>query len=322
MTATAPAAAGPWVPPEGRALADRLRGVGRPRPPVAPGLAGGVRDWLEDEVAALLGGVPAEAGPLRLGKSTVNALLGCEAGAVARRERPLAVTAAVARGSLVDALFRQWLTVGDIDDPLADALAALLAAGDPDGVVAFVAGLDAEARRRLEAEVGAHAEGVMRRWPVPSPGWLARTQERLVVPLAGGRLTVVGVVDLALGGPATDVASVCLVEVKSGPRRVEHRADVHLYALLETLRSGAPPFQVATYYTGSGELDVETVGEDTLIAAVQRLLAAVTRLCRLAAGAEPARVPGPLCPWCPALDGCGPGRAAGLGRRLGDGEDW
>lgn len=329
MTATVapsstPAAApggGSWAPVEGRALAARLRGLGRPRPVVDPELAGGVRAWLEDEVTALIGTVPEPVGPLRLGKSMVNALLSCEAGAAARQGTPIVVTPAVARGSLVDALFRQWVTVGDIDDPLADGLAALLADGDRDGVVGYVAGLEAEDRRRLEAEVVAQAEDVMRRWPVPSPAWLARTQVRLAVPLVGGRLVVGGVVDLALGGPVGDVASVCLVEVKSGRRRVEHRADVHLYALLETLRSGAPPFQVATYYTATGELDAETVTEDTLVAAVRRLTAAVARLCRLAGGGEAERVPGPLCPWCPALDSCGPGRAAGLGRRL-DEEEW
>jgi hypothetical protein len=58
----------------------------------------------------------------------------------------------------------------------------------------------------------------------------------------------------------------------------EHRADVHYYALLETLRSGAPPFRVATYYCSTGEIDAEEVTEEVLIASVQRTLDALERI--------------------------------------------
>ena len=70
-----------------------------------------------------------------------------------------------------------------------------------------------------------------------------------------------------------------IVEVKSGVRRVEHRADLHFYALIEALRSPAPPFVVATYYTRTGELDVDPVTEELLATASRRALAG-TRLLR------------------------------------------
>jgi hypothetical protein len=142
--------------------------------------------------------------------------------------------------------------------------------------------------------------------------WLARTQERLTVPLAGGRVVLGGVVDLALGGPAGRTANICLVEVKSGARRLEHRADLHFYALLETLRTGAPPFRVATYYTATGELDVEPVVEAVMHGALHRVVDGTGRMCRLAAGDDPGRTPNPLCAWCVGLTGCYPGR-----RRVG-----
>ena len=122
-----------------------------------------------------------------------------------------------------------------------------------------------------------------------SPAWLPRTQERLEVPLCGGRVVLAGVVDLVLGSPAQDRASVCLVELKSGARRIEHRPDLHFYALLEALRSGAPPFRIATYYSGTGELDAEPVGEDTLVGALSRALDGAIRLCRVAAGSAARR---------------------------------
>jgi len=144
------------------------------------------------------------------------------------------------------------------------------------------------------------------------------------VPLVGGRVVMNGVVDLAFGGPAGERASVCVVELKSGRRRVEHRGDLHFYALLETLRSGAPPFRIATYYTRTGELDVEAVSEDVLVDALQRVLAGAVKLCRLAAGTEPVRTPNGLCAWCGDLPRCEPGQArAGtdVPRRAGDADD-
>jgi len=274
---------------------------------VDPGLAGGLRDWLEDVLSPAVAGLPSDAVPVRVTKEAVNQVLACEAHHLARKSEPRVVTAELARGTLVDALFRQWVTVGVVGDPWADALAGIECDGDAT-IIDFVGGLEGDARRRLVEEVRAHAASIASAWPASNPSWLARTQERLSVPLAGGRLVLSGVVDLAFGAPCAGRASVCLVELKSGGRRLEHRGDLHFYALLETLRSGAPPFRIATYYSRSGELDAEHVGEDVLLGALHRTLAGAERLCRLACGAEPARTPNPLCAWCSELPRCAPGQ--------------
>ena len=305
----------------GGALVARLRGEGAARPEVDPGLAGGLRDWLEDGLAEAVAALDAGQGPLRVTKEALNQVLVCEAHLAARRVAPRVISAELVRGAMVDALFRQWVTTGIVTDPWADALAALEAGGDGDEVAGFLAGLDPARREALAAEVVEQATRIVESWPVPAASWMARTQERLLVPLAGGRVLLSGVVDLALGAPSSGRASVCVVEVKSGRRRVEHRGDLHLYALMETLRSGAPPFRVATYYTGSGELDVEPVGREVLVGALHRVLTGTLRLCRLAAGAEPARSPNPLCAWCAGLPGCEPGQGragTGVPRRAGD----
>jgi len=268
-----------------------------------------LRDWLEDGLAGPAGAVAPDAVPVRVTKEALTGVLTCEAHLVARRAAPRVVSAELARGSMVDALFRQWVTTGRLDDPWSDALAAVGVGGDPDGIAGFVEELPAERRQALVEEIEEHAAGLVARWPVPSPTWLPRTQERVVVPLVGGRVVMSGVVDLAFGGPAGERASVCVVELKSGRRRVEHRGDLHFYALLETLRSGAPPFRIATYYTRTGELDVEAVGEDVLVGAVDRVLAGAVRLCRLAGGTEPVRSPNGLCAWCSDLPRCEPGQA-------------
>ena len=112
----------------------------------------------------------------------------------------------------------------------------------------------------------------------------------------GGAVELVGRVDLAIGAPATDEASVAFVEIKSGARRPEHRLDLHFYALIEALRRPAPPFAVATYYTRTGELDVDPVTEEHLVAAAGRAGAGVRRLGEPGEGAEPHGQPRPCRP--------------------------
>ena len=293
---------------EGDGLLRRLRGDGVPRPVVDPGLAGGLRDWLEDGLVEGVGGLPADLEAVRVNKESLSQVLLCEAHLVARRGAPRVMTVELARGSLVDALFRQWVTTGVVADPWNDALAAVAVEGDRDGVASLVAELSPTRRQQMMAEVAEHAADIALRWPVLNPTWLPRTQERLEVPLCGGRVVLAGVVDLVLGRPAQDRASVCLVELKSGVRRLEHRSDLHFYALLEALRSGAPPFRIATYYSATGELDAEPVEEETLVRTLSRVLDGTLRLCRLAAGAAPGRTPNPLCAWCAGLRDCAPGQ--------------
>lgn len=290
----------------GDGLLTRLRGEATARPAVDPGLAGGLRDWLEDELCEAVAALPEDAAPVRVSKDALDQVLVCEAHFDAQRgARRLSVE--LVRGTMVDLLFRQWVTTGAVDDPWAEALEALRVTGN-DEMGVFVEQLAPEVRAELAREVEDHAGRIASSWPMLAPSWMARTQERLTVPLAGGRVLLSGVVDLAIGAPSAGRASVCIVEVKSGRRRLEHRADVHLYALMETLRSGAPPFRVATFYTADGELDVEPVGRDALLGALHRVVGGTVRLCRLASGAAPARSPNPLCAWCAGLADCGPGR--------------
>jgi len=293
---------------EGGDVLVRLRADGAPRPAVDPALAGGLRDWLEDGLAPVVEALGEGAGPVRVSKEALNQVLVCEAHLVAARRAPRLPTVDLVRGSCVDALFRQWISVGTVGDPWDDALSALEVDGDRDGVASFARALAGPRRQMLEAEVAEQAAAIEARWSVPSPAWMARTQERIEVPLCGGRVVLAGVIDLVLGGPSEERASVCLVELKSGARRLEHRGDLHFYALLETLRSGSPPFRIATYYSATGELDDEAVGEDALVSALHRTLDGATRLCRLAAGAEPARTPNPLCAWCAGLPACAAGQ--------------
>ena len=88
--------------------------------------------------------------------------------------------------------------------------------------------------------------------------------------------------------------SVALVDVVSGARRPEHGDDRRFAALVAALRGPVPPFAVATYYSRTGELDVDPVDHEYLVAGAHRCLAAV----RVLLGREPAPSDGSMCAAC------------------------
>ena len=248
-----------------------LRGDLARRPLVDATLAGGLREWLEDGVADTVGPFYDRARPLIVDKRSLSAAFG-SAG-----HRP-GLSIPLARGALIDVLFRQLVTTGRVDAPMEDGLAGLRVDGRQAPLLSFIEGLPAPDLAALSQEVADQTRALVDRWPTLARGWLPRTQERITIPLGGGAVVLCGLIDLVVGVPSRGRASTGLVEVKSGRRMPEHRPDVHYYALLETLRSGAPPFRVATYYCATGEIDAEEVTEEVLIASVQRTLDALARL--------------------------------------------
>ncbi len=283
-----------WEPLAGAGLLERLRITGRPRPKADPELSVRLREGLEQGLLVASRNrdrSPADDAdrsscerPLVVTKDRLTRALSSEAHPVDAGFGTRAPTMAMACGALIDVLFRQLVTVGSIGDPMGDGLAALSVDDRQDELVSWIERMPRPERDGLRAEVERQAEGLVRRWPALEPAWLPRTQEALRVGLAGGAVELSARVDLAVGRPAEDRSSVAIVEVKSGIRRIEHRADLHFYALIEALRSPAPPFVVATYYTRTGELDVDPVTEDLLVAASRRTLAGTRVLVQRAKG--------------------------------------
>jgi hypothetical protein len=313
-----------WEPLSGPDLLDRLRVTGQPRPRARPELVHLLRSGLESGLGAGgeggIGGRPGfppgvhHPAPLVVTKDRLTRVLACEPHSAATPFGQRTPSVALACGAIVDALFRQLVTVGSVGDPMADGLAALAVDDRQSDLVGWVERLSGTERDELGAEVERQAEGLRRRWPALDPSWLPRTQEAMRVRLADGALELSARVDLAIGRPAGDVASVAIVEVKSGARRAEHRADLHFSALLETLRSPAPPFAVATYYTRTGELDVDPVTDELLMGAARRTLTGARRLADLADGAEPGSPAHPQCRRCSLLPEGGVGDGDGEGR--------
>jgi hypothetical protein len=263
-------------------LYERLRSTAGDRHAVDPGLSGGLRAWLEDGVAAMGGADRFATQPLVVHRPSArtarahDGTLRTGAGAAGRGSGSSEVQRA--RRAIVRVLFRLAITAGPSTRPFEDALAALAVEEDGRDVVGVVLRMRRSQRTALRQDVQHHADHIVEQWPPAAPPWLPRTADRLAVPLAGGRVILAATADLVLGAPSAGAASVCLVSVEPGPPLPEHGADRRFLSLLETVRSGAPPFRVATYYTGCGRLDVHDVTDADLASAVSTTLDATTSM--------------------------------------------
>ena len=139
------------------------------------------------------------------------------------------------------------------------------------------------ARSALSDAVSLHADHLLALVPRLASGWLPRTDDRVSVPLAGGRIVLQGVFDLLIGVPAAGQASLCAMAVSTGGPWPKERRSLHYLALLETLRSGTPPFRLALLESASGRYGVEDVREEHLVAMASHVAA---WLCGGGGGAE------------------------------------
>ncbi|MGH9075067.1 MAG: PD-(D/E)XK nuclease family protein, partial [Acidimicrobiales bacterium] len=210
-------------------------------------------------------------------------------------------------GQLLDWLFGLVATGQPVGtDLVADALGAGAAAGERD-LARDWDSLSVEAQGEARMIVAACWPALVA-WPQLPASALVRLQEPIVAELAGGRVVLAGRADLVLGQPGGGRAGSRLIDIKSGRRRQEDVVEAGWYAVLETLRHLAAPFQVGTYYLRDGTLALEVVTAEVLEQASGRIAEGIRRLVALAGGTEAAANPNPLCPWCPKIDSCEPGR--------------
>jgi hypothetical protein len=202
---------------------------------------------------------------------------GLESGLVVRTPRGdsvnIAPTTGRVRGMLVHQLVRLAAAGYDWRNPAVDALVAWRA-NAPAELVAEVARFDADERAQLRADLDAHAVVLRRALGTLAPGWLARSAVRARLVLAGGRLTLVDVIDLMVGvvGPR---ASVALVDVTSSPLGADAEDRVAYHALCQTLRTSHAPLTSALVSTATGDVLYRSVDDDLLARAVRYVRGAV-----------------------------------------------
>jgi hypothetical protein len=256
-----------------------LRDGSGQRPRFDPGLAGGLRAWLEDAAAELVARRGEDAPPLFLGPRLLWDESVAAADPVETSTDPYPTE--WVRSCLIRALFAQVVTTGQVEDPLADALDALRVDPGRSAMARHVDALPTEARTALAASLRIHIENVMNLTPRFAAGWLPRTNDRVAIPLAGGRVVLNGVFDLLVGAPVPGLATLCALGLTTGGRWAQARTALHYLALLETLRSGTPPFRLALLHSAAGRYGVEDVLEEHLRTIVSHV---VVRLSTLGAG--------------------------------------
>jgi hypothetical protein len=163
----------------------------------------------------------------------------------------------------------------------------------------------APARAELRSEANERVVRFLESFPPLSPRWIPRLEAPVRVELCDGRIVVQAKADLVLGRAHGAEARVLIVDFKTGGAYATHVDDLRFYALLETIRSGVPPFRVASYYLDAATFHCEDVDLDVLDVAVARTVAGVTKVAELyLADREPSVTPGPTCGFCSMRSTC------------------
>src|SRR5579883_2303739 len=312
MTQRAHRLSAPSLTPKRQEILSHLLLFGQPRPSFDAGMALRFRSALESVLMPVAEQLPPGQ---RLGvrKHDLSNVLQCEGLYRARRDQPFSWSLETARGHLVHAAIQRHVTSSRVRPPLdlAEAAMANAAADDGSGPGPFLRSLSGDERDDLLTQVADILTKFVLDWPPIPRSWVPRVESSQSVSVHGESIQLRAKVDLALGRPTGREARVFIVDFKTGSASPHYMDDLRLYALVELIARGSPPFRVASYYLDSGTYQAEDVTEDTLESAVTRVAAGVQRMWAVRPGGrQPQLSPNPLCPYCPALAGCEPGQEA------------
>jgi hypothetical protein len=275
-----------------RRLRDGLLGWGGPRPVAPMRLAAQLRAELDAELDEMdLGPMLAAQrnGRLRVTKTRLDRL-SCDGYQL--DARPFEHTRANVRGTLAHkAIERDWDTARtlEVDRVVARSWEELASArpGDPRSLSAWLNDCPDDEADALRAEVTVLLAGFREVWP-PLRQVHVVAEQRIRLPLRGGRILLEGVPDLVLRSPRVDErARTLVVDLKTGRQRSDHdRHELRFYALLATLEDGRPPFRWATFYVTEGRAEWEDLREDVLRVTLRRVLDGVRQAVRIAAASD------------------------------------
>ena len=285
-------------------LRDELLGWDEERPRVDPDLADRLRAELEDGVARVLDADPVDQ-RLWVSKSALDRLV-CDGWFVERQETGFEPSSAMVAGVLAHRAIEMDQATQRTRDPRALVERAWRELATDTGKLADHAnGLDDLDADLLRDDVLQLLTDHRDTWPLLPTAAHVRTEQRVRVDLAGGRVVLSGAPDMTIGGVRDEHARMLLVDLKTGLRRpASERQELRFYALLLTLKYGQPPFRWATYYVAEGAWDAEDLHEDLLWTAVRRTVDGVAQAARIAAGGDLRLHPGDQCRFCTRRDGC------------------
>lgn len=259
---------------------------------------------------------------LYLSKYMLSQALGCERKLMAELSEPFQWSPPTARGTLTHKAIELSVHWRGEAPPLAlvdEAMARLENADKSIGD--YLRCCDETERTELRAEAGAAMTQFLECFPPLKPSWRPTTESPMRALLHGGLIVLSGKPDLTLGQPEGTVAGKVIIDFKTGRFSPSHREDLRFYALLEALRI-LPPRLLATYYLDQGRFHPETVTQDLLLSAAERVIDGAHRYVELVSGTrQPGVAPGPACRWCPVQADCEEGTAY-LDQTQDEGVDW
>ena len=241
--------------------------------------------------------------PLHVSKESMRRALACER---LHAESPLGTSLQepVVRGMVLDRLLHHHVH-GDGPSGDADALSIAvdaLVAERADDVVAWLDDPAGDGRLERLSEAASELAVSLAAWGPVNPAWWPRCEERVRVDLGGASVRASARLDLAIGGPPTELPLV-VVEVKSGTFTQDHRDGLFWYALLVALRHGRPPAAVVAWSPSSGVWS-QPVDAGVLRSAALRAERAISSLGALASGRLAVPTPGRACRWCAVRSRC------------------
>ena len=247
-------------------VVEALRGDRSTRPLIDIASASGLRSLLDDGIFEVIGDQRLSQ-PLTLRTSSLHQRFATTDLVMSRTGR--------IRGILIAQLLR-LLSVGmSIEHPFDDALTAWRSEVRANELVEQLDRLDNEERARLVTDLDAHYVTLSRALGEIPAHWMPRSAVRVIQRLSGGNVVLRDVIDLMIGTPTSEVASVALFDVTTSPLGEGAERSMRYHALMETLRSSVMPLRTCTFSSATGEIWVCDVDYELLARSVEDVLASL-----------------------------------------------
>lgn len=282
-----------------------LRGTRDDRPTIRPQL----RKELQDEIEAALSSVR---GRLTIEKHALSKVHQCEG-------RYLALemfewNPANARGTIAHKAIE--LSVGGTRDVTPErlveaAIRRICESPDSQSLAEYLRSIDDAERAELRVGVTDLVIKFAEMFPPLQEHWWPNAEATTACYIGDRKIVFRGKIDLKLGQLDAHQTSTLIIDIKTGNPSFSDMEDLRFYALLETLRTGVPPFRWANAYISAGRVEVEDVREEVLWSAAKRLVDGTRKIARLLDkvddadhGTQPRLSPGIGCRFCPANLDC------------------
>ena len=247
-------------------VVEALRGDRSKRPLIDIASAGGLRSLLEDGIFDIIGAQKLDS-PLVVRTSTLHQRFATTDLAQSTSGR--------IRGVLIGQLLRLMSVGMSIDHAFDDAVTAWRAEVGSGELIEQLDALDGDDRARLATDIEAHCVTLTRALGEIPARWMPRSGVRATQRLAGGNVVLRDVVDLMIGTPTSDVASIALFDVTTSPLGEGAERSMRYHALMQTLRTSVMPLRTCTFSSATGEIWIRDVDYELLARSVDDVLTSV-----------------------------------------------